>query len=122
VLKPKWLVVARNEYRIHTSRIRKIRRFFPFLAAGLLLFYVALLAPALVDVFLDDFVALLLSNSAVAMVQIILFTMFVYFMIIPITSALREEQTGQLEIFLSAPVKPSDLLLGEFLGPFTLFS
>ena len=116
MLKPKWLVVARNEYRIHTSRIRKIRRFFPFLAAGLLLFYVALLAPALVDVFLDDFVALLLSNSAVAMVQIILFTMFVYFMIIPITSALREEQTGQLEIFLSAPVKPSDLLLGEFLG------
>lgn len=113
---PKWLVVARNEYRIHTSRIRRIRRFFPFLAAGLLLIYVAFLAPVFVHLFVEDFLALLLSNAALAMVQIILFTIFVYFMIIPVTNTLREEQTRQLEIFLAAPIKPSDLLLGEFLG------
>jgi len=29
---------------------------------------------------------------------------------------LKEVQTGQLEIFLAAPIKPSDVLLGEFLG------
>ncbi len=113
---PKWLVVAKNEYRIHTSKIRKIRRFFPFLAAGLLLIYVAFLTPAFVHLLVEDFVALLLSNAAVATVQIILFTTFVYFMIIPVTNALKEEQTRQLEIFLAAPMKPSDLLLGEFLG------
>lgn len=113
---PKWFVVAKNEYRIHTSRIRKIRPYFPYLVIGALAVHVAFIAPALVSLFVDDFVALLLSQAAVAMVQLLLFTAFFYFMLIPITNTLREEQTGALEIFLAAPVKPGDVLLGEFLG------
>jgi len=113
---PKWLVVARNEYRIRTSRIRKIRPFFPYLVIGLLAVYVAFIAPAFVSLFIDDFLTLLLSQAAVATVQIILFMIFIYFIMLPVTDTLREEQTGQLEIFLAAPIKPSDVLLGEFLG------
>jgi hypothetical protein len=115
-LAPKWLTVARNAYRIHTSRIRRIRRYFPLLVVSALTFYVAFIAPAVVAVLLDEFTALLLSQAAVAVMQIVLFTIFVYFMVIPIANTLREEQTGQLEIFLAAPVKPSDVLLGEYLG------
>ncbi len=114
--RPKWLLIAQNEYRIRTSRIRRIRPYFPYLTIGLLAAYVILIAPAFVGLFIDDFLVLILSQAAVAMMQIMLFMIFVYFMIIPVTSTLREEQTGQLEIFLAAPVKPSDLLLGEFLG------
>jgi hypothetical protein len=113
---PKWLVVARNEYRIHTSRIRKIRPYFLYLVIGLLAVYVAFIAPSFVSLFIDDFLAFFLSQAAVAMVQIILFMIFFYFIILPITYTLREVQTGQLEIFLAAPIKPSDVLLGEFLG------
>ena len=113
---PKWLVVAKNEYRIRTSRIRKIRRYFPYLAIGLLAVYVLLLAPKLVSLFVDDFLAFFLSQAAVAMIQIILFMIFFYFVIFPITYALKEVQTSQLEIFLASPIKPSDVLLGEFLG------
>lgn len=113
---PKWLVVARNEYRIHTSRIRKIRPYFPYLVIGLLAVYVAFIAPAVVNLFIDDFLAFILSQVAVAMMQIILFMIFFYFIIIPITYTLKEVQTGQLEIFLAAPIKSSDVLLGEFLG------
>jgi len=113
---PKWLVVARNEYRIRTSRIRKIRPYFPYLVIGLLAVYVAFIAPAFVSLFIDDLLAFFLSQAAVAMVQIILFMIFFYFIILPITYTLREVQTGQLEIFLAAPIKPSDVLLGEFLG------
>ncbi|MFB0504438.1 MAG: hypothetical protein ACETWE_11440, partial [Candidatus Bathyarchaeia archaeon] len=119
---PKWLVVARNEYRIHTSRIRKIRPYFLFLAAGVLFVYVASIAPALAGVLIDDFLAFLLSQAAVAMVQVLLFTIFIYFIIIPITSTLREEQTGQVEIFLAAPIRPSDVLLGEFLGELPFYA
>jgi hypothetical protein len=119
---PKWLVVARNEYRIRTSRIRKIRPYFPYLVIGLLAVYVAFIAPRFVSLFIDDFLAFILSQAAVAMMQIILFMIFVYFMIIPITDTLREEQTGQLEIFLAAPVKPSDVLLGEFLGKMPFYA
>ena len=119
---PKWLVVARNEYRIHTSRIRKIRPYFPYLVIGLLAVYVAFIAPAFVSLFIDDFLAFILSQAAIAMVQIVLFMIFIYFVIIPITDTLREEQTGQLEIFLAAPVKPSDVLLGEFLGKMPFYA
>ena len=119
---PKWLVVARNEYRIRTSKIRKIRRYFPILVIGLLAVYVAFIAPAVVNLFIDDFQRLILSQAAEAMVPILLFMIFIYFIMIPITETLREEQTGQLEIFLAAPIKPSDILLGEFLGEMPFYA
>ena len=119
---PKWLVIARNEYRVQTSRIRRIRPYFPFLAIGLLAVYVALIAPRLASLFIDDFFALLLSQVAVVMVQVIMFMIFFYFMIIPITDTLREDQTGQMEILLAAPIEPSDVLLGEFMGQMSLYA
>ena len=113
---PKWLVVARNEYRIRLSRIRKVRPVFPYLVIGLLAVYVTFIAPSIVSLFLDDFLAFLLSQVAVAMVPVIMFMIFFYFIILPITYTLKEVQTSQLEIFLAAPIRPSDVLLGEFLG------
>ena len=113
---PKWLMIARNEYRIITSRIRKIRPYFPYFVMGLLAVYVAFIAPAFINLFIDDFLAFILSQAAIAMMQIIQFTIFIYFLIIPISDTLRQEQTGELEIFLAAPIKPGDVLLGKFLG------
>ncbi|MHA2407743.1 MAG: hypothetical protein ACXACA_05180, partial [Candidatus Ranarchaeia archaeon] len=113
---PKWLVVARNEYRIRTSRIRKIRPFFPYLVIGVLAVYVTFIAPSIVNLSIDDFLAFFLSQVAVVMVPIIMFLIFFYFIILPIIYTLKEVQTSQLEIFLAAPIKPSDVLLGEFLG------
>ena len=123
---PKWLEIAKNEYRIHTSRIRKIRPYFPYLVIGLLAVYVAFVAPTFVSLFIGDFFSLfglppsLPPEAATAIVaaimQIILFMIFFYFIILPITDTLKEVQTGQLEIFLAAPIRPGDVLLGEFLG------
>jgi hypothetical protein len=113
---PKWLIVARNEYRIRTSKIRRIRPFFPYLVIVLLAIYVVLVAPRFFGLFLDEFTSILVTRAAVPMVQIILFMIFFYFMILPITNTLREVQTEQLEIFLAAPITPSDVLLGEFFG------
>jgi len=119
---PKWLVIARNEYRIRLSRIRRIRPYFPYLTIGLLLVYVVFIAPSLVELFLDDFMAFILSQAAVAMVQIVLFMVFFYFVIIPITNTLKETQIGEIEIFLAAPIKPSDVLLGEFAGEMPFYA
>jgi len=119
---PKWLVVAKNEYRITTSSIRKIRPYFPLLVIGLLAVYVAFIAPAIVSPFIDDILAFIITLAAVPIVQILLFTIFFYFIILPITQTLKEMQTGQLEIFLAAPVKPSDVLLGEFLGHMPIYA
>jgi len=119
---PKWLLIARNEYRIRLSRIRRIRPYFPFLAIGFLAVYVAFIAPGLANLFLNDFLAFLLSQAAVAMVQIVLFIVFFYFLIIPITNTLKETQIGEIEIFLAAPIRPSDVLLGEFAGEMPFYA
>jgi len=119
---PKWLVVAKNQYRITTSGIRGIRAYFPYLAIVLLAVYVALIAPAIVSPFIDDFLAFIITHAAVPLVQIILFMFFFFMILFPISDTLRELQTGQLEIFLAAPVKPSDVLLGEFLGKMPFYA
>ena len=119
---PKWLMVARNEYRVYTSRIRRIRPFFPYLMVGLLAVYVLFIAPAVIGLFIDDLLAFFLSQVAVAMVQILLFMIFVYFTILPITYTLKDTQTELLELFLAAPIKPSDVLLGEFLGQMPFYA
>ncbi len=119
---PKWLVVARNEYRIKTSRMRKIRPFFPILVVGILAVYLGFVAPQIVNLLIDDFLESIIAQLAVPLVQIIMFMVFFYFIIIPISNTLREAQTEQLEIFLAAPVKASDVLLGEFLGAMPFYS
>jgi hypothetical protein len=112
----KWLVIAKNRYRIATSSIRSIRRYFLPLVIVILALYVAFIAPAIVTPLIDDFTALIITQAAVPMVQIVLFMFFFYLMLFPITDTLREVQSSQLEILVRAPLKPSDVLLGEFLG------
>jgi hypothetical protein len=119
---PKWLVVAKNQYRISTSAIRRIRAYFLYLAIGLLAVYIGLIAPAMVSPFIDDFLAFIITQAAVPLVQIILFMFFFFMILFPVSDTLREPQTGQLEIFLAAPVKPSDVLLGEFLGKMPFYA
>jgi len=118
----KWLVIARNRYRIATSGIRSIRPYFLPLVIGLLAVYVALVAPAVVTPLIDDFTAFIITRAAVPMVQIILFMLFFYLILIPITDTLREVQTSQLEILVRAPLKPSDVLLGEFMGAMPFYA
>ncbi len=113
---PKWLLIAQNEYRLRLSRIRKIRSFFPVLAVVLLSIYVGFVAPLVAEIFIDDILAFFLSQVALAMMPILLFMIFFYMLLLPITYTLQGMQAGQVEIFLAAPIKPSDVLLGEFLG------
>jgi hypothetical protein len=86
------------------------------LVIGLLAVYVAFIAPAVVSPFIDEFLAFIITQAAVPLVQIVLFMFFFLLIMLPISDTLRELETGQLEIFLAAPIKPSEVLLGEFLG------
>jgi len=118
----KWFIIARNEYRIYTSAIRPIRSYFPYLALGLLAAYVTFVAPVLVNLFIDDFLAFMLTRAAVPMVQILLFVLFFYLMLFPISDTLRGAKTEELELILAAPLKSSDALFGEFLDKMPLYA
>ncbi len=109
-------MIAKNEYRVITSGIRQLRRYFPYLVVALLAIYVLFVAPLVAGFFIDDLLAFIISVAAVPVIQIILLTFFFYLILFPISDTLREVKTGQIEIFLASPVKPSDVLLGGFLG------
>ena len=120
---PKWLVIAKNEYRVQTSWIRGIRRYFPFAAAGLLAVWVFYLAPMMVQSLMDDFIEVLVSQVAVALFEIILFMLSAFLAIIPVSNALKDEGgIGRVELMLKAPVRPGDVLVGEFLGKTPLYA
>jgi hypothetical protein len=113
---PKWLVVARNEYRVNTSRIRRFRLFLPILFTVGIVAYIFFVAPRIVEHYIEDYAALILSRVAFSQMRIILATLFFYSIMIPIQTSLRQEPMGRLEIYLSSPIGAGDVLLGEFLG------
>jgi hypothetical protein len=108
--------IAKTEYRLTTSRIRGFRPYLPYgIIAGIMI-WVFWIAPSIIDMFSDDIEAIFLSQVAVAMIQILLLMIFMMLVTFPLASTLQEVKTEQLELVLSSPIKPRDLLIGEFLG------
>lgn len=120
--KPKWLVIAKSKYYTLTGSFRKIRLLFPFLVTGALAVFVWYAASAVAGLLLDEVRAFFFSQVAVVMVQVVLFMFFFMFVSIPVASTLRDINLEQQCIFLKAPVRSSDILLGEFLGELPLYA
>ncbi len=121
---PNWLVVARNEYRLRTSGIRRIRRYFHYIAILIVGLIVGIIAPAMANALIAalDVEGFLVSVYAVAMMQVVLFLFFFYFLLFPISNTLKDIETQEYEIFISAPIRPSDVLLGKFMGVMPLYA
>jgi hypothetical protein len=116
-------VIAKNEYMVQTSWIRRLRRYFPLASAGLLAVWVFYLAPMMVQSLVDDFLEVLVSQGAVAVFEIILFMLSTFLVVIPVSNALKDEGgISRVELMLKAPVRPGDVLVGEFLGRTPLYS
>ena len=120
----KWMVVAKNEYRIRTSGIRSIRKYFHYIAIVLVGLVVGVFAPAVVNAMINalDVEAFFLSVQAIALMQVVLFLFFFYFIMFPIGNTLKDIERQEYEMFLSAPIKPGDVLLGKFMGVLPLYA
>lgn len=122
MLAPKWFIVARNEYRVRTSSIRQIRSYLPYMIIGLLALYVFYLAPKLVGLIENELLELFLSQIAAALVKAMFVMFFFMFIMFPLSYTLKDVQTQQQQIYLSAPIKSSHVLLGEFLGLLPIYA
>jgi hypothetical protein len=118
------MAIAKNEYRIRTSSIRKMRLILPVLLLALLAIIVVFLAPGAANLVYDaiDMPAFFISIAALAFMQIMLFMFFFYFILFPVSNTLKDINTAEYEIFLSAPVKPSDVLIGKFMGAMPFYA
>ena len=119
---PKWLVIAKNEYLLKTSGFRRFRRVFPFLATALVGLYVMLAAPAMFSLASGYTKNFLLSDAALAFMQVMLFVIFLSIITIPIMQTLQDTNVMPLETILSAPVEPKDVLLGKYLGSLPIYA
>ena len=120
--RPKWWLIARNEYLLKTSGIRRWRKIFPLMTVGLLAWYVMYAAPAMFSLASDLTMGLLLSEAALSFMQVMLFIIFISVFTIPIIQTLQDTNLAPLETLLSAPVRPLDVLLGKFLGMLPTYS
>jgi hypothetical protein len=120
--RPKWLVIARNEYLLKTSGFRHFRKVFPVLALAAVAFYVLIAAPAMFSIASDLTKSFLLSDAALAFMQVMLFVIFISIITIPIMQTLQDTNVTPLETILSAPVEPKDVLLGKYLGSLPLYA
>lgn len=120
--KRKWMIIAKNMYLTRTSGFRTIRWYLPFLIGAPVLAAIFYLVPAMTDYFLDEVQTFFVSSVAVVFIQTILLTIFVLFVIFPITLVLNTSQVEQYEVFLAAPVEAKDVLLGKFVGDMPFYS
>jgi hypothetical protein len=120
---PKWLVIAKNEYRISTSVMGSLRRHFPLIAGGALVAWVFYLSPMLVQSLVGEFQEMMVSQVAVALFEIIMFIFSIFLVLLPVSNALKEEGgVAQVELMLKAPVRPGDVLMGEFMGKAPMYA
>ncbi|NVM30491.1 MAG: hypothetical protein HWN65_16750 [Candidatus Helarchaeota archaeon] len=121
---PLWLSVAKNEIRLWTSRFRNHRKILFTLIAAIMGVYAFVLVPLILSTFQSAIYGLLdglgpalpyIMFFIIAVVTLIIFFWCISF---PLSTTVQDtsDLSGRLEVLLSSPIKPKDILLGKFLG------
>jgi len=122
MLNYQWWIIAKADYRMVTSRFREFRPYLPYLLSGGLALWIFVIAPSLAKSLLSDIDLQIFSLIAVVLVQFILFSAFLLFFILPLLSTLQDIREQHFENLFSTPIKPGNLLLGEFLGKMPFYA
>ena len=112
----KWAVIAKYEYMVKTSGIRRWRYILPTVAAFAIILYIFILAPAVFALFEQYTSQFILSDQALGFMQVFLLVIFASIITIPIMQTLQDNRVSPLEAVIASPVRPVDVLMGRFLG------
>lgn len=120
-----WKTIAKNELRIKTNRVRNHRRAFYIIISSLSLYWGLFLGPFLLDAIIPDIIKQFSNQFESLIVLIIEFSFTSFFLIqvmYPLFVLFRKSEIKRKDIILSSPIKPADIIFGEFLGqlPFYL--
>lgn len=120
-----WKTIAKNELRIKTNRFRNHRRAFYIIISSLSLYWGLFFGPFFLDAIIPDIIKQFSNQFESLVVLIIEFTFTSFFLIqvmYPLFVLFRKSEIKRKDIILSSPIKPSDVIFGEFLGqlPFYL--
>ncbi|MHA2397746.1 MAG: hypothetical protein ACXADU_02500 [Promethearchaeota archaeon] len=114
-----WRVIAKNELRLKTNRVRNNRKLFFIVIYTLFLFWAIFLGPVLFDAIIPEIVKEF-SESIIpifsTLLEYTLMIMFILYMMYPIFMLYRKAEIGYKDIILASPIKTGDIFIGEFLG------
>ncbi|MFX0039248.1 MAG: hypothetical protein ACFFCY_14315 [Promethearchaeota archaeon] len=120
-----WKVVAKNEIRIRTSSVRNHRSLFFIGLYSVLFIWAIIIAPYLFDLFMPTLEAqfsTIYKPVIGLIIESIMMTLFLVFVIYPLNNVYKENETGSKETLLATPVKANDIFLGEFIGKSPIYS
>ena len=135
-----WITIAKNEVRKYTSRFRKNRLAFWIVVYSIVI-TVCVLIPLLTHIFIDPIIQSALTSLGIPgsipvppqvvswllpvitpLFHLGFLMIFLMSLLYPIQYTLQDLNIGHLEAVLSAPVRPRDVLFGEFIGQIPIFS
>ena len=114
-----WLVIAKTEYLVATSRFHAKRKAISLLIVAFALVWALFIAPAIMSSFFNLFAVEIQTILAIAfpgLMRSVMLLLWIIVLIYPISYALQEIRIGQWEIMLSNNVSTRDMLFGTFLG------
>ena len=114
-----WKVIAKNEIRLKTFRLRKNRRLFIILIYTLFLLWAAFLGPIIFDEILPEFLRQFTDQIEFLITLILEYAfmmLFVMYTIYPLFLLYRKTEIGIKDTILASPIKSGDIFIGEFVG------
>ena len=112
-----WYSIAKNEYRIMiNSLFPSLKSYFLPLLGLTILFYPTIVVPMILDFLLDEETLNIVAKFFTTLFNVMLLNIFIIFLTMPITLGVKDVKSGNMELLLSAPIKSSDVLFGEFFG------
>jgi hypothetical protein len=123
---PSWKIVANNEFKILTSRFNKHRKALVIVLISFIIIYSGVISwfipwfvnSVLVGTGLIEFLLAFLPTILIVAFMAI----FIYSLVLPLSNTLQDIEKGQLEIIISSPIRPQQILFGIFLGRMFLYS
>ncbi|MFW9818620.1 MAG: hypothetical protein ACFFE5_03335, partial [Candidatus Thorarchaeota archaeon] len=114
-----WKIIAKNEIRLKTFRVRKNRRLFFIFIYTLLLLWAAFLGPIIFDEILPEILKYYSVQFEVLISLILEYSfmmLFVMYTIYPLFLLYRKTEIGIKDTIIASPIKPGDIFTGEFIG------
>ncbi|MFX0106757.1 MAG: hypothetical protein ACFE7R_00580 [Candidatus Hodarchaeota archaeon] len=117
----KWYHIAKAEFYILTSGMRRYRAAATVVLYALTIIWAVYLAPMIIGGFIQlimpmEQIRVLLMALFPGLMRTVMFFLWALLLLFPLSYALQEIKIGQWEIFLSNDVKTRDILTGTFLG------
>lgn len=120
----KILLIALNEFKLKTSRIKKNRGLILSIIFSILLFWAIFLGPNLFELILPEILKqyqMAFRSTIISVIEYSLMLTFLLYMLYPLYVLYQKEEIGMKEFLLAAPVEPGKIFLGRILGEMPLY-